>query len=169
MIKNYHPTGIVGSVFKLLHLAKQMKGDSLPPERSGVRTLIVGGESFADHTHDLRGNHDVLSLTQPDLITAIHRQYLTAGADIIETNTFQGSRPVLEHHGLGERTVELNIAAPASPASASPLLASRAGPDSDAPIGSGILNRTVGIERRRHIQRDVVELDGTDSPVKSRG
>ncbi|MDD1673759.1 MAG: coenzyme F390 synthetase, partial [Methanomicrobiales archaeon] len=50
MIKNYRPTGIVGSVFKLLHLARQMKAESFPPERSGVRTLIAGGESFAEES-----------------------------------------------------------------------------------------------------------------------
>lgn len=50
MIQNYRPTGIVGSVFKLLHLARQMKRDSFPPEDSHVKKLIIGGESFAEES-----------------------------------------------------------------------------------------------------------------------
>ena len=50
------------------------------------------GERFASHGHDLRGNNDLLVLTQPDVIEGIHRQYLEAGADIIETNTFNAHR-----------------------------------------------------------------------------
>ncbi|HEY4336218.1 MAG TPA: homocysteine S-methyltransferase family protein, partial [Puia sp.] len=46
------------------------------------------GERFKDWASDLKGNNDLLSLTQPDIIEGIHRQYLEAGADIIETNTF---------------------------------------------------------------------------------
>jgi coenzyme F390 synthetase len=50
IIKNYQPTGIVGSVFKLLHLARQMKAESYSPENSSVEKLIVGGESFAEES-----------------------------------------------------------------------------------------------------------------------
>jgi 5-methyltetrahydrofolate--homocysteine methyltransferase len=49
------------------------------------------GTRFGDHTHDLKGNNDLLTLTQPQIIRAIHAQYLDAGADIIETNTFTWS------------------------------------------------------------------------------
>ena len=49
------------------------------------------GQRFADHGHDLRGNNDLLVLTRPDVIGGIHRQYLEAGADIIETNTFNAN------------------------------------------------------------------------------
>ena len=49
------------------------------------------GERFKGHPHDLRGNNDLLSLTQPQIITEIHEQYLEAGADIIETNTFSAT------------------------------------------------------------------------------
>jgi len=45
------------------------------------------GERFADHPSDLKGNNDLLSLTHPELVRSIHRQYLDAGADIVETNT----------------------------------------------------------------------------------
>ena len=46
------------------------------------------GDAFADHPRDLKGDNDLLCLTQPEIIEEIHRQYLEAGADIIETNTF---------------------------------------------------------------------------------
>ncbi|MCK5087455.1 MAG: homocysteine S-methyltransferase family protein, partial [Melioribacteraceae bacterium] len=49
------------------------------------------GEKFKDHPIDLKGNNDILSLTQPEIILNIHREYLSAGADIIETNTFNGT------------------------------------------------------------------------------
>lgn len=50
IIKNYKPTGMVGSVFKLLGLARQMIKENIPPQESGVRRLVVGGESFADES-----------------------------------------------------------------------------------------------------------------------
>ena len=46
------------------------------------------GERFKDHGHDLKGNNDLLVLTQPQIISEIHNAYLEAGADILETNTF---------------------------------------------------------------------------------
>jgi 5-methyltetrahydrofolate--homocysteine methyltransferase len=49
------------------------------------------GEPFARHSHDLKGCNDVLCITQPDLITEIHVQYFEAGADIVETNTFNST------------------------------------------------------------------------------
>ena len=49
------------------------------------------GERFQDHPHDLRGNNDLLSLTRPDVIAAIHAAYFEAGADLIETNTFNAT------------------------------------------------------------------------------
>src|ERR1700704_6547592 len=49
------------------------------------------GQRFKDHPKDLRGNNDILVLTRPDVIAEIHRQYLEAGSDIIETNTFSGT------------------------------------------------------------------------------
>lgn len=49
------------------------------------------GKRFKDHPHDLKGNNDLLSLTQPEIIKEIHRAYFNAGADIVETNTFNGT------------------------------------------------------------------------------
>ena len=56
------------------------------PDEAGYR-----GERFADWPSDLVGNNDLLTLTQPDIIAGIHREYLEAGADIIETNTFNAN------------------------------------------------------------------------------
>jgi 5-methyltetrahydrofolate--homocysteine methyltransferase len=69
------------------------------------------GARFRDWPSDLKGNNDLLVLTQPDLIGAIHREYLAAGADIIETNTFNSSRPSMADYGMEELVYELNIAA----------------------------------------------------------
>ena len=49
------------------------------------------GERYASHSHELKGNNDVLVITRPDVISQIHMQYLESGADIIETNTFNGT------------------------------------------------------------------------------
>jgi 5-methyltetrahydrofolate--homocysteine methyltransferase len=69
------------------------------------------GERFADWPSDLRGNNDLLVLTRPEIIREIHGQYLAAGADILETNTFNAQRISLEDYGMGALTRELNLAA----------------------------------------------------------
>jgi len=69
------------------------------------------GERFADWEQDLQGNNDLLALTQPDLIREIHRKYLAAGADIVETNTFNATAISQADYGLGSIAYELNLAA----------------------------------------------------------
>jgi 5-methyltetrahydrofolate--homocysteine methyltransferase len=69
------------------------------------------GDRFATHGHDLRGNNDLLVLTRPDIIQGIHEQYLEAGADIIETNTFNGTAIAQSDYGLEAIVYELNVAA----------------------------------------------------------
>ena len=71
------------------------------------------GERMADHPADLGGDNDLLSLTQPDLIREIHTAYLDAGADIICTNTFNGTRISQADYGLEDICYELNHAAAA--------------------------------------------------------
>ncbi|MGD7787460.1 methionine synthase [Propionibacteriaceae bacterium Y1700] len=66
------------------------------------------GERFADHPGDLRGNNDLLTLTQPELITEIHLAYLDAGADLISTNTFNGTQISQADYDLAELCPELN-------------------------------------------------------------
>jgi 5-methyltetrahydrofolate--homocysteine methyltransferase len=68
------------------------------------------GEEFACHPVDLRNNNEVLSLTQPGLVENIHRQYLEAGADIIETNTFNGNGISMSDYKLQDRVYDLNLA-----------------------------------------------------------
>jgi 5-methyltetrahydrofolate--homocysteine methyltransferase len=69
------------------------------------------GERFRDHPRDLRGDHDLLALTRPKVLEDIHRAYLDAGADIIETNTFSSTRVSQADYGLEGAAYELNVAA----------------------------------------------------------
>src|SRR5580693_6006989 len=57
-------------------------------QRHGLGEAQFRGDRFADWRSDLRGNNDLLSITQPDIIASIHREYLLAGSDVISTNTF---------------------------------------------------------------------------------
>jgi 5-methyltetrahydrofolate--homocysteine methyltransferase len=66
------------------------------------------GERFRDHASDLKGNNDLLNITRPDVIKAIHAEYLDAGADIIETNTFSTQKISLADYHLEELAYELS-------------------------------------------------------------
>ena len=68
------------------------------------------GERFADWPRDLKGNNDLLSLTQPHIIQAIERAYLEAGSDILETNTFNATRIAMADYGMEELAYEINVA-----------------------------------------------------------
>jgi len=68
------------------------------------------GERFKDYEHPLKGNNDLLSITRPKMIEEIHRAYLDAGADIIETNTFNSNPLSLADYKMSELTYELNLA-----------------------------------------------------------
>jgi 5-methyltetrahydrofolate--homocysteine methyltransferase len=69
------------------------------------------GEQFADWPSDLKGNNDLLCLTKPEIITSIHLEYLEAGADIIETNTFNAQKVSLEDYQMSHLAAEMNTAA----------------------------------------------------------
>lgn len=69
------------------------------------------GERFADWGQDLKGNNDLLSLTRPDVIREIHNAFLEAGADVIETNTFNSNAPSMADYGMEALVAELNTAA----------------------------------------------------------
>ncbi|RBY84767.1 methionine synthase [Blastococcus sp. TF02A-26] len=75
------------------------------PDEAGYR-----GERFADWPSDLQGNNDLLSLTQPQIIAGIHREYLEAGADLIETNTFNANAVSLRDYDMADLAYELNVA-----------------------------------------------------------
>jgi 5-methyltetrahydrofolate--homocysteine methyltransferase len=78
-------------------------------QRARLADADYRGKRFADWPRDLKGANDLLSLTRPDLIAAIHREYLQAGADIIETNTFNASAPSLADYGLQDFVAEINL------------------------------------------------------------
>jgi len=69
------------------------------------------GEQFNDAPKDQKGNNDLLSITRPDVIKAIHSQYLEAGADIIETNTFNATSISMADYGMEDKIYEINLAA----------------------------------------------------------
>ena len=69
------------------------------------------GTRFKEYAYDLKGNNDLLCLTQPDIIKDIHKQYLAAGANIIETNTFNAQAVSLEDYKMQALSSEINIAA----------------------------------------------------------
>ncbi|MDA9048577.1 methionine synthase [Gammaproteobacteria bacterium] len=69
------------------------------------------GERFVDWPSDLKGNNDLLSLTQPSIISGIHKQYLEAGTNIIETNTFNSNAPSMADYGMEDFVYELNFEA----------------------------------------------------------
>lgn len=83
----------------------------------GMGTMIQGaglgesdyrGSRFADYAQDLKGNNDLLTLTQPELIASIHRSYVESGASIIETNTFNSNAPSMADYGMEDLVAELN-------------------------------------------------------------
>ncbi|MDH3561213.1 MAG: homocysteine S-methyltransferase family protein, partial [Gammaproteobacteria bacterium] len=80
-------------------------------QRHKLEEADYRGERFADWGSDLKGNNDLLVLTQPQIIRDIHRQYLEAGADIIETNTFNATRVAMADYGMEELAYEINMAA----------------------------------------------------------
>jgi 5-methyltetrahydrofolate--homocysteine methyltransferase len=86
----------------------------------GMGTMIQGyklqeedyrGSRFRDFSHDLKGNNDLLNLTQPQIITEIHSAYLEAGADLIETNSFNSTGISLADYNMSDLAYEFNLAA----------------------------------------------------------
>lgn len=80
-------------------------------QRLGFEESDYRGERFIHHPSDVKGNNDLLCLTQPEAIAKIHRQYLDAGADIIETNTFNSTKVSQADYGMEELVYELNFEA----------------------------------------------------------
>jgi 5-methyltetrahydrofolate--homocysteine methyltransferase len=80
-------------------------------QRHGLAEADFRGQRFASHPRDLKGDNDLLVLTRPDVISGIHHAYLEAGADIIETSTFNGTAIAQADYGLEHVVYELNVAA----------------------------------------------------------
>ncbi len=77
----------------------------------GLSEADYRGERFADHGSDQQGNNDLLSLSRPEIVREVHREYLEAGADLLETNTFNAQRISLADYGMQDLAYEMNLAA----------------------------------------------------------
>jgi len=77
----------------------------------GLEEKDFRGERLKDHPKELRGNNDILVLTRPEVIEQIHRAYLDAGADLLETNTFNAQVVSQADYGTESLVYELNVAA----------------------------------------------------------
>ena len=80
-------------------------------QRHKLDEAAYRGERFADWPSDLKGNNDLLAITQPEIIQGIHEDYLNAGADIVETNTFNATRVAMADYDMEEISYEINLAA----------------------------------------------------------
>ena len=104
------------------------------------------GERFANYPHSLKGNNDLLVLTQPEAIDAIHLAYLEAGADILETNTFNSNSISMEDYLMGDLVVELNKAAVESARRAIDQYLAKGGTEAKYIAGSvGPTNKTASL------------------------
>ncbi|HSH33651.1 MAG TPA: homocysteine S-methyltransferase family protein, partial [Actinomycetota bacterium] len=75
----------------------------------GLTEAEFRGDRFADHPKDVKGDPDLLNLTQPDIVASIHREYLEAGADITTTNTFTATSIGQGDYGLQEAVYDMNV------------------------------------------------------------
>jgi 5-methyltetrahydrofolate--homocysteine methyltransferase len=80
-------------------------------QQYGLQEADYRGERFKDWPSDIKGNNDLLCLTQPHIIREIHGKYLAAGADIVETNTFNAQKVSLADYGMEALAYEINVAA----------------------------------------------------------
>ena len=97
--------GAMGTMIQQFHLTEEhYRGIALYGEYTGAR------RTFADHPIDVKGNNDLLLLTQPHIIRGIHAEYLAAGADIIETCTFNSTAASLGDYDMVDLAYDLNFA-----------------------------------------------------------
>ena len=115
-------------------------------QKQGLEEADYRGERFRDWPRDLKGDNDLLSLTRPDLIRGIHRLYLEAGADIIETNTFNSNRVSLADYGQEAFAREFNVAGATLARQAAEAMTERT-PDKPRLVAGAIgpTNRTASI------------------------
>ena len=78
-------------------------------QRHSLQEKDYRGERFADYAHPLKGNNDLLSITQPQIISEIHKAYFEVGADIVETNTFNANRISMADYHMEDLAAEINI------------------------------------------------------------
>ncbi|WP_363350529.1 methionine synthase [Methylocystis echinoides] len=114
-------------------------------QRHNFEEADFRGERFKDHPKDLRGNNDLLILTQPEAIKAIHTAYLDAGADIIETNTFSSTTIAQADYGLESLAYELNYEGAKLARAAADAVAAKTGVRRFVAGSIGPTNRTASI------------------------
>jgi 5-methyltetrahydrofolate--homocysteine methyltransferase len=105
--KSTHPSEVWGAIKKRILILDGAMGTML--QRYNFSEEDFRGERFKDFPHSLKGNNDLLSLTQPKAIQDIHAQYFEAGADIVETNTFSGTTIGMADYHLEDLVYELNF------------------------------------------------------------
>ncbi len=103
------------------------------------------GERFADWGQDLKGNNDLLSITRPEVIRQIHAAFLDAGADIIETNTFNSNAPSMADYGMESLVTELNTVAARLARECADAAAAKTGKPRYVAGALGPTNRTASI------------------------
>lgn len=118
-------------------------------QRHKLEEADYRGERFANWHSDVKGNNDLLSITRPDIIKDIHKQYLEAGADIVETNTFSSTAIAQADYDMQSLAYELNVAAAKCAREAiDEFLASPAGKDREGAWVAGALgplNKTLSL------------------------
>lgn len=117
-------------------------------QRHGLEEADYRGERFADHPSDLKGDNDLLAITRPDVIASIHREYLDAGADIIETNTFNATRVAQADYALEEAVRDINLCSARVAKEVAQQFAVDRGTPDDAPFVAGAIgpmNRTLSL------------------------
>jgi 5-methyltetrahydrofolate--homocysteine methyltransferase len=104
------------------------------------------GEQFRGHSRPLKGNNDLLSLTKPDVILNIHKEYLEAGADLISTNTFNANRISMADYGMESQVYEMNLQSAKLAAKAITLFENTEKPENHFIVGTlGPTNRTASM------------------------
>ena len=104
---NHQPTTIQEEIKKRILVLDGAMGTML--QRHNFSEEDFRGTRFKNFQHPLKGNNDLLSLTQPEAVKEVHRKYFQAGADIIETNTFSGTTIGMADYHLGDLVYELNF------------------------------------------------------------
>ena len=103
------------------------------------------GDRFADSERDLKGNNDLLSITRPEVIREIHNAFLDAGADIVETNTFNSNAPSMADYGMEALVVELNTVSARLARECADAVAAKTGKPRYVAGALGPTNRTASI------------------------
>jgi 5-methyltetrahydrofolate--homocysteine methyltransferase len=148
------PEGALMDRRQRLEILKRLLGERILVLDGAMGTMIQSyrlsedqfrGERFRNWERDLRGNNDLLSITRPDVISEIHRGFLEAGADIIETNTFNSNAPSMGDYGMESLVAELNTTAAKIAREAADSFAAQSGQPRFVAGVLGPTNRTASI------------------------